>query len=64
MSPEITTDNPFVLEMFEYLDRLRESGKINMFGAGPVMEKAYGLDKSTARKVVARWMETFEERHA
>jgi hypothetical protein len=31
-------------EMFQYLDDLRQSGATNMFGAGPYLEGAFGLD--------------------
>ena len=30
-------------KVFLYLDGLRESGKINMFGATPVIEDVFGL---------------------
>ena len=50
-------------EYFTYLDELRESGETNMYGAGAYLQAEYGLDKTTARKVLAKWMETFSERH-
>ena len=59
--PEITTDNPFVAEVFEFLNNLRDSGKTNMFGAGAYLEKAYGFDHNTATKFLVAWMESFEE---
>jgi len=48
---------------FEYLDDLRESGVTNMFGAGAYLEADFGLDRNEARKVLSKWMETFDERH-
>ena len=49
--------------VFEYLDTLRESGTINMFGAGPYVQDAFGLDRREARDLVLEWMETFSTRH-
>lgn len=51
-------------EFFTYLDDLRESGETNMFGARPYLQAEFSLDKDKAGKVLVRWMETFEERHA
>jgi hypothetical protein len=48
-------------EYFEYLDRLRESGVTNMFGAGPYLAEAFGITKHQAKKVHVAWMETFED---
>ena len=56
--PEFVTD-----EHLEYLDGLRESGVTNMFGAGEYVEGAFGLDRRTARTVLAYWMESFDARH-
>jgi hypothetical protein len=51
-------------EYFEYLDALRESGVTNMFGAGPYLQEAFGLDRYEARDILMKWMQTFGERHA
>jgi len=56
--PEFLTD-----EHLEYLDRLRDSGATNMFGAGSYIETAFGLDRREARAVLMYWMSTFSERH-
>jgi hypothetical protein len=59
-------------KMFEYLDGLQESGVTNMYGAGPYLQRRYGLDnlqrrygldKHKAREVVLAWMDTYDERH-
>lgn len=50
-------------EYFEFLDALRESGEINMFGAGLPLMKEFGLPKDEAYKVLSEWMRTFSERH-
>jgi hypothetical protein len=41
---------------FSYLNRLRESGVVNMFGAGEYLEMAYQLDRREAGKVLLEWM--------
>ena len=51
-------------EVFKCLDALRESGKINMFGAAPHVQEWFGLNKHEARYLVGEWMRTFAERHA
>lgn len=57
--PEFCTD-----EMLEYLDKLRESGVTNMFGAGQYLDalffepRAFGSTKE-AKAVLMYWMNTF-----
>ena len=46
-----------------FLDKLRESGAINMFGAAPYVSDTFGVTKYEARDLVKNWMQTFEERH-
>ena len=48
---------------FAFLDNIREDGKINMFGAAPVLAETYGLDKRDARDILFKWMDTFAQRH-
>jgi hypothetical protein len=43
----------------DYLDSLRESGTINMFGAGQYLIFEFGLEKQEARAILAEWMKTF-----
>lgn len=54
---EITDDH------LVYLDMLRDSGTVNMFGAAPFVMDQFGLNAGDARKVVTHWMKTFSERH-
>ena len=52
-------------EQLEFLDKLRESGGTNMFGARPyVVEEFPELSYGEAGKVVSYWMKTFSERHS
>lgn len=58
------SDNFKVLDdsiFFEFLNDLRESGQINMFGAAPVLADTFGMTKSQARGVLSAWMKSFEE---
>ena len=48
--------------MFLYLDDLRESGQVNMFGSGTYLQSAFGLSRYEAKDVVLEWMKTFGER--
>lgn len=50
-------------EYFDYLDGLRESGIVNMFGAGQYLEVDFGISKAEARTILIKWMNTFDERH-
>lgn len=57
--PAVCTD-----EMLDYLDDLRESGVVNMFGAAPYVQEEYDLTRADARAVLLYWMHTFSERHS
>ena len=50
-----------VVDVFDFLDNLRESGITNMFGATPYIQQEFGYDKKTARTLLTTWMETFGE---
>lgn len=43
-------------EQKEYLDELRESGEINMFGATPYIMQEFDLTKQEAREVLLAYM--------
>lgn len=45
--------------MFTFLDDLRESGTINMWGAPKILEKAFDLSSADAKQVFIRWQEQF-----
>lgn len=45
-----------------FLDVLRSSGKTNMFGAGPYIEKHFKVKKQEARELLHVWMTTFSDR--
>lgn len=47
-------------EIFCFLDTIRDSGQINMFGAAIPLSEMYGIPKAEARKHLAAWMRSFE----
>ena len=46
-------------EYWIYLENLRRSGETNMYGATPYLQKAFGLTKSEARRILADWMSNY-----
>jgi hypothetical protein len=44
-------------EYFDYLDDLRRSGRTNMFGAVPYLQKRFFLTSEEARDILKAWME-------
>lgn len=54
----------FKKDYYVYLDELRKSGVVNMFGASVYLEKKCRLDHETAIAVLADWMKTFNARHS
>lgn len=49
-------------EVFRFLDSVRESGTINMFGAAPYVQESFDVDRGEAKKLLLEWMDTFAER--
>ena len=47
----------------ECLDRLRETGVMNMFGAAGYLAQAFDIDKEDAKIILKYWMDSFSERH-
>lgn len=41
---------------FEWLNMVRESGRMNMFQAGQSLQEVFGLDRREAKKVLLEWM--------
>lgn len=44
-----------------FLEELRISGVTNMYGAGPYLQKEFGLDKKEAHKILADWMKNYNK---
>ena len=47
---------------FEYLEKLRESGKVNMFGAVPYLMVEFGLDEKEAKEILFKWFDYKQQR--
>ena len=47
-------------QYFEYLDDIRASGAVNMFGARPHLMEVFGLSGDLAGAVLSSWMKTFK----
>ena len=56
-------DEDAIEPVLVFLDDLRDSGVVNMFGAAPYIREAFSVDRRTATKLLTYWMETFAERH-
>ena len=56
--PDFVTD-----AHLRYLDDLRKSGKINIFGARKWLEDDFGLSRTEAGEILSYWMDSFGERH-
>jgi hypothetical protein len=46
---------------FEFLNRLREGGTTNMYGASPILAFAFDLPKHEASKILLEWMDWVSE---
>lgn len=49
------------LNMFNYLNYLRGSGAVNMFGAASYLANEFGIDQKAATRVLGKWMKNFSE---
>jgi hypothetical protein len=46
-------------EINQYLIALRDSGRINMFGATPYLMDRFGLSRKQASFALLKWIESF-----
>jgi len=46
-------------EYYGYLNALRDSGVVNMFGAGAYLQDQFGLSRSEARTILVAWMNQY-----
>lgn len=44
--------------IFEFLNDLRASGRINMFGAAPYLQSTFELTRDEARNILKEWMDS------
>lgn len=52
--------NQYKNEVFLYLEKLREDGLTNMFGAGSFIMADFEVSRSVAHKYLAEWMESYK----
>ena len=62
MTEQITNKIEITEEHLTYLDNLRKSGIVNMFGAVGYIRSEFDLSKTDATDVLTHWMKTSEER--
>ena len=43
-------------KVYNFLDDLRESGEVNMFGAAVDLREEFGFDRSMSRELLSDWM--------
>ena len=55
------TDQITQKQVNTFLDALRISGKTNMVGATPYIQKRFGINKYDAQRFLLKWMESFNE---
>lgn len=48
-----------LVRTFRYLDRLRESGVTNMYGARPYLVRDLGMEPEVAGEHLTKWMHSF-----
>jgi len=46
--------------VFRFLNDLRTSGRVNMFGSGVYLQEVFGVDRYEANELVAEWMRSFD----
>lgn len=51
-------------QYYKYLDDLRESGVVNMFGVRPYLQRQFGLDPGEATAILIDWMSDFSRQAA
>tara|TARA_R100000234_G_C4977417_1_gene169130 strand:+ start:87 stop:263 length:177 start_codon:yes stop_codon:yes gene_type:complete len=56
----MTTTIEYTQEHKDYLDELRESGVVNMFGAGTYLQDDFEMTKYDANRILRQWMEEFD----
>lgn len=59
-APKKVLDEPHEFyKEFDFLSKVRDSGKINMMSAPPYLAKAFEIDIHEARRIWGLWTESF-----
>lgn len=56
-----TASDPGMQQYYDYLDKLRDSGTTNMFGAGQYLQNQFGLDRQAAKRILQQWMAEYSD---
>ena len=48
-------------EAFDYLNALREGGKINMWGGSPYLKEEFNISSKEATVLLFKWMDVFNK---
>lgn len=51
----------FEIKCFDYLERLRQSGVTNMYGACPYLERRFKISHRDASNVLSKWMKNYKD---
>jgi tRNA uridine 5-carbamoylmethylation protein Kti12 len=46
---------------FKYLERLRQSGVTNMYGAGPYLREEFNISKEESYEILKQWIKRYAE---
>lgn len=46
----------------KFLEKLRDSGKTNMFAATPYLQREFGLDRHAAKEILLDWIGSHKEK--
>lgn len=58
-------NKPEVEEMYlDFLDMVRETGKINMMGSAPWLAEKFNLSHKESLRILQYWMNTYSQRHS
>jgi len=61
MNTKTETFSKLEIDIFNFLNDLRNSGATNMFGATPYILDEFDIEKHDATKTLGKWMKNFNE---
>jgi hypothetical protein len=54
-------DDNMTQQINAYLTALRDTGKVNMMGATPYLQRDFGMTRYEARDALLHWIKTFKQ---
>jgi len=61
MNTKTETFSKLEIDIFNFLNDLRNLGATNMFGATPYILEVFDIEKRDATKTLGKWMKNFNE---